>query len=150
MPAITLDGTELRRSDGRLTAWIEGGLYGPPEYRGDNTTIPGKSGETARAFVKARRRIDVPIFIKGTGATEALAQVDFLSLADSLRTLFESTMTAPKDLRVYAPLYGIGGSYRHLTVQWVNTVEKAPVGGFQQLVTVRFICIDSPPDWVAV
>jgi hypothetical protein len=152
MAAITLNGTELRTSDGRLTTWIRKGLYGPPDYRGDTWVIAGKAGETvvAGSFVRARRMIELGQQIKGIGATEALAQVDFLATVDALKTLYESTMGAPKDLRVYAPLYGIGGSYRHLNVQWVNTIESDPIGGFQQIVTVRFACYDDPPEWVAV
>ena len=112
MAAITLNGTELRTSDGRLTTWIRKGLYGPPDYRGDTWVIAGKAGETvvAGSFVRARRMIELGQQIKGIGATEALAQVDFLATVDALKTLYESTMGAPKDLRVYAPLYGIGGS----------------------------------------
>jgi len=152
MALITLDGTELRRSDGSVHSWIHKGLYGPPEYRGRNALIVGRPGAFGAPLVKARRIIDVGQQIKGLGSTEALAQQAFLVLADELRALYESTTADAlgKELRVYAPLYGIASGYRKLNGRWLNSIEQVTVGGFMQVLAVRFECYDNPPDWVAV
>jgi hypothetical protein len=150
MALITLDGTELRRSDGRIHSWIRKGFYGPADYRGSNDIIPEAAGEEAQPWIAWRRTIELGQKVTGAGASEVAAQQDFLTLADSLRTLYESTQAAPKELRVYTPLYGITSGYRKLSVRWVNSIEGDPIGGFAQLVTIRFECVDSPPSWVAV
>jgi hypothetical protein len=154
MAAIELhDGSsfhELRRADGSVHSWIRRGFYGPPEYRGEDDVIPGAAGFDVGEWEKAQRIIEIGQQIKGSGATEAAAQAAFLVLADELRVLYESTYPTPRELRVHTPLYGIASGYRKCNVRWLNSIESDPIGGFQQVLTVRFICIDSPPDWVAV
>jgi len=150
MAEITLNGTELRPSNHKITAWIRSGFYGPAEYRGANDIIPEAAGQEFGQWLADRRNVELALLLQGFGVTEVLAQQDFLTTVTALRTIFIASQAAPVDLRVYSPLYGIASGYRHLSVRWVNSIEDQVIAGQRQTMTVRFECVDSPPDWVAV
>lgn len=148
---ITLDGLALRSDPtGQIHAWIRQGFYGPADYRGGNDVLPEAAGEFVGPWVASKRVIVMPMMVKGTGASEVLAQQNFLSLMDSIVAKWEASQATPKELRVYAPLYGIASGYRKLNVRYVGDTSGDPTDGMRQLFEVRYECVDSPPSWVAV
>lgn len=145
MPNITLDGTEIRAADGSIHSWLERGLWGPAEYRGTNTVVPGKAGEEARPLIAARRLIVMPTVLKA--ATES----DLLTLDATLTALWIATQAAPKELRVYGPLYGIAaGAYRRINVRFLNAIPQWLTARQMVRYSAEYVSIDSPPDWVQV
>ena len=149
MPNITLfNGTthvELRTADETIYSWIERGLWGPPEFRGKNTVVPGKAGEEARPLLAARRILVIPTVL--SGATDA----DLLDLDDTLTALWTATQAAPRALRVYGPLYGIPvGFYRTLNVRWLNAIPEWLTARVKVRYSAEYECVDSPPNWTEV
>lgn len=140
---ILLDGTDMRRADGSLHSWIESGFWGPAEYRGKNTVVPGKPGEEHRPKMASRRIINMPTRL--VAATYA----DLLALDDELHALWASTKAEPKVLTVLGELYGVpDGFMRTISVEWVNAVPVWLTDRLKVEWNAQYVSVDSPPDWV--
>lgn len=140
---ITLDGTNMRRADGSLQSWIVSGFWGPAEYRGRNTLVPGRAGQLARPKIADQRIINMPTRL--VAATHA----DLLTLDDELRALWAATQAAPKQLVVLGPLYGVApGFKRTISVQWINAVPLWLTDRLKVEWNAQYVSVDSPPEWV--
>jgi hypothetical protein len=149
MALLTFRSVEHRTTDGKIHFWIERGFHEPAEVRGKDVVIPGAGGRYARGRAKDVRTIELLGKVTGAGATEAIAQADYLALMDSLLAVWDRSL-APGDLRIYAPLMGLASGYAHLNARVTNVVPGSMIGGFQRLYSVELLCIDSPPEWVRV
>lgn len=140
---ILLDGTDMRRADGSLQTWIESGLWGPAEYRGKNTLVPGRPGQVHRPKIAHERVINMPTRLK------AATYADLLALDDELHALWAASMAAPSILTVLGPLYGVpSGFKRTISVQWVNAVPLWLTDRLRVEWNAQYVSVDSPPEWV--
>lgn len=88
---LTFGGTDLQQNPIGIFLEIVDGLLGTASVRGTDTVVPGLTGRIARNRTGDTRRIELRGLVAGNGATEALQQSDFWTLAATLRTLFDPT-----------------------------------------------------------
>lgn len=140
---ITLHGTNMRRADSSLHSWIQAGFWGPAEYRGINTTIPGKAGQDPRPKFANQRIINMPTRL------QAATYAGLLALDDELRALWALTQAEPRILSVIGELYGVpAGFKRTIKVQWVNAVPVWLTDRLRVEWQAQYVSVDSPPEWV--
>lgn len=140
---ITLAGTNMRRADGSLHTWIDSGFWGGANYRGKNTTIAGKSGQSHRPKIAHERLINMPTRL--VAATYA----DLLALDDELHALWADSKAAPLPLVVIGELYGVpAGFKRTINVEWVNAVPVWLTDRLRVEWMAQYVSVDSPPEWV--
>jgi hypothetical protein len=150
MSLLTLGGTELQPTNQKHYFGLSTGIDQIPEVRGDDTVIPAKSGRYVQNRVADRLVLTLEGFVQGQGATEALAQADYLASALALKAIFDPTL-APQDLRAYGPYLGVAaGHYYHLSARVLPGTITRRVHGFLSYWSVQLECVDSPPAWVYV
>lgn len=83
--AITADGVDLTRSDGKIIFRITRGLDEVPEVRGTDTIVPSLQGRIPRDRRLDRLIIEAEGMVMGTGADESAQRADFVSSMEAIR-----------------------------------------------------------------
>jgi len=149
MARLVADSTlELQApSSGYYFEIIEGGLDAHPSVRGDDVTIPGKSGRTAMNRVADVRDIVLHGIVFGEASGGTSVSESFRSRMDALLAIFDPTED-PFSLTIHAPLHGLAaGSSASLNVRFLRFVTRQ-AGEHYRYMDIECECIDSPPDWV--
>lgn len=96
--AVSYAGTDVQDPDG-IFLQIVAGIDDSPEVRGQDVVIPYAEGRVIRPRRFDRRRILLEGFVRGVGATDDLARIDYRGNRRTLAALFDTTRV-PATLRL--------------------------------------------------
>lgn len=144
---IKVDGVELYAdwlSNGFRFTFIRGGLQSLPSYRGEDDVVPEASGRDPGVWIADIREVALHGIVAGTSLT------NFRSRADTLLGIMD--VTDPVNIVAYPPHFGLStGEVATLSDCRPQSIEGPDASllwyeGWE--VTLRFVCIGSPPNWV--
>lgn len=152
MARIVADGLEMQ--DIATGRWFEirvGGLDASPVVRGENVTIPSKTGQTWMAKVADHFPVTLHGIVFGTGATP---KADYLDKMDALRAVF-SPLVNPFDIVVHPDAAGVGGRLTTgqtatITVEFLRFVGPPAMGDEARTFDIECVCISDPIGWQVV
>lgn len=154
MSILTFNSVELRSytaAGGGLWGHIVSGFDGAAEVRGEDVTIPGKSGRYATNRVADKRTIVLEIWVLPAGASHAAIEQNYLALVQTTLSVLDPT-AAPAELRLYGPYLGIAsGHYYKITARFLNALwDPDWQPGLPRKATATFESVSSPPNWTYV
>lgn len=143
MTELEFDSVDLRRADRSMRFYIANGwLDEPPDVRGVDTTVPGRSGRTRRNRVRDVRTVVL------NGLLEAQTWEGLLSMELELASVWDPTAD-PAYLVVTGPYLGLeDGETATLLCVTVNVAPGEVTSPFMRKYSWQLESIDSPPDWV--
>lgn len=141
MATLVYRATELRDLTVRR-CWfsVVSGWHDGIEVRGEDTVIPGLSGQTVRARVANLRVIHLSGTVFGTD------EANWKAVMSTLEGIFDPAL-APGALVVTNPYLGLASGTRTINAR---TVDYRTVDRLHELVTeydVTLHAIGSPPNW---
>lgn len=152
MANIVADGLELQS----LTngCWFEitvGGLDASPTVRGENVTLPSKTGQTWMTKKADHMLVTLHGIVFGTGATP---QADYLDKMDALKAVFDP-LSEPFNIVVHPTAAGVGGRLTGaqtatITVEFLRFVGPPAVGDEVRVFDIECRCISDPIGWQVV
>ena len=89
--AISYDGTDVQTSDLGIHLEIVAGLDDSPDIRGQDVTVPYLDGRVVQPRRFDKRRILLEGFVRGIGASNDLARMDYRANRRVLANLFDNT-----------------------------------------------------------
>jgi hypothetical protein len=144
---IILDGLEIQgsfSSNGLYFWFTGGGLQSIPTYRGEDDVIPQASGRDPGLWTPDVREVSLHGWVAGTSRENFRTRADAL-----LATMDVDSLTT---IVVHPPNFGLStGEVATLSqVRPQRLVAADPSVHWYEgwEVTLEFVCIDSPPDWV--
>jgi hypothetical protein len=147
--SLMIEGVEFQSlTVGRWFDVVEGGRFDVPVYRGINTVVPGRAGQTRRNHVADHLPIRLHGRIWGDGATAALRRASFASrMAAALTAL--GTVGTNRTIVAHPPNEALAvGQTATIEAQFERIVSGPPRGWEEQQLEIEFSCIATPPVWV--
>ena len=131
-------------TSGLRFTFIRGGLQSLPSYRGEDDVVPGASGRDPGQWTADTRDVVLHGLVAGTSRT------NFRTRADTLLAVMDPTSTVT--IVAYPPHFGLstGETATLSSVRPMSITGPDPSANWYEgwEVTLEFVCIDSPPDWV--
>lgn len=147
MPRLVASTLELQDlNNGYWFEIREGGLDAVPTVRGEDTVIPGRSGQVARSRIADTLPVTLHGFVWGASGTQ------YRTRMAALRAIFSPT-ALPFSLTIHPDAVGNGGrvgtgTTATLNVRCLRFTGPAAVGDQVREFEIECVCIDSPPQWV--
>jgi hypothetical protein len=147
---IKLDALEIAgsfSSNGYLFEFRAGGPDDIPENIGADDDIPGASGMYPGQWTKKSRTVRLYGQVIGTGADVEDQQTSYRSRMDTL--VAKMNVNSLVDITAYAPIFGLTGNWTLSDCRPVRMIPERVVADLAWIGVLEFLCIGSPPDWVA-
>lgn len=150
MSRIVAGGIELQDiTNGRWFGISVGGLDAVVVKRGENVTIPGKTGVTWMPKVGDSMPVTLHGMVWGTGGNPG---TDYLDKMDNLRTVFDP-LDPPFNIVVHPDAVGVGGRLATgetatITVEFLRFTGPPAVGDQVREFDIECMCISDPLGWV--
>lgn len=150
---LKIGGLEVfadRNTNGLHFEITRGGLLSIPTYVGEHEEVIGASGREPGEFIPDFLEVAMHGVVLGTGATAQAVRESFRTRAQALLDKLDPATLI--SIVAYPPFFGLAvGQIATLSsVQPLGFEGAEPVALWYEgwELTLRFLCIDSPPIWV--
>lgn len=140
--SLLIEGVEVQDlAVGRWFDIVEGGRFDIAVYRGRNTIVPGRAGQTRRVHVADHLPIRMHGRVWGDGATAVLRRASFATRMGQLLTALGAVGTN-RTLVAHPPNEALAaGQTATIEAQFERTVPGGPRGWEEVELDLEFICI---------
>lgn len=146
--SIEIEGVEFQDlEEGVWFDIIEGGRFDVPDFRGKNTIVPSRSGQTRRNFVAGGLPIVLRGAIWGDGDTPEERRSSFASrMLARLAALGE--LGQDRTIVAYSPNEALEpDETATIEGQFQRTVPAFPLSEEWRRLDIQFLAIGHPPEW---